>query len=73
MTGFQSCEGGGNEQLLQGKLQLPKGEPQAHAPGARQAPTRPLRRRGRAKGGARPRARDCEPPAHTLRMSKVQM
>ena len=40
--------GGGKEQQRQYKPQLPKGEPQAQAPGTRQAPTRPRRRRGRA-------------------------
>ncbi len=40
--------GGGMSSCCKGKLQLPKGEPQAHAPWARQAPTRPHRRRGQA-------------------------
>ncbi len=46
------------------KPQLRKGEPQAMAPGARQPPAGPHRRRGRA--GDLARTRDCKSPAHTL-------
>ena len=64
--------GGGKVQLRQDKPQLPKGEPQAQAPGTRQAPTRPRRRRGRAlSDGAASHARLQTSGTHTAKRSKV--
>ena len=62
----------GKVQLRQDKPQLPKGEPQAQAPGTHQAPTRPRRRRGHAlSDGAASHARLQTSGTHTAKRSKA--
>ncbi len=62
MTGFQSCKGWGGAAAASNvkvKLQLPKGEPQAHAPRARRVPNTD------SSEAWLPRMCDCEHPAYS--------